>query len=115
MKYAFMNTRDKFLVKHIKKHYSELVEESKDIHTFEDFCNNMLLNKAAKLDLLQIGENINHLSNETKLKLKREDLIGIVDIRNQVAHGYVFLNDKTIWLIIKNELPRLMEQIEKLN
>lgn len=91
-----MNTRDKFLVKHIKIHYSELVSESRDIQNFEDFCSNKVLNKAIKLDLLQIGENINHLSNETKLKLNKRDLIGIVDIRNQVAHGYVFLNDKII-------------------
>ena len=110
-----MNTRDKFLVKHIKIHYSELVSESRDIQNFEDFCNNKVLNKAIKLDLLQIGENINHLSDETKLKLNKRDLIGIVDIRNQVAHGYVFLKDKIIWSIITDDLPRLMEQIEKLS
>ena len=107
-----MKNRDKYLIKCIKKHYSELVDEFKLVNDFDGFCENKVLNKAIKMDLLQIGENINHLTNETKLMLNKRDLVGIIDIRNQVAHGYVYLEDKIIWLIISNDLPKLMEQIE---
>ena len=96
MKFVFMKDRDKQLIRYINKHYSELVDELKLVKNYEDFCLNKPVNKAIKLDLLQIGENFNHLTDESKLQLKKADLSGIINVRNHVAHGYVTIEEETI-------------------
>ena len=106
-----MIERDKLLIKYVNKHYSELLEELKAITSFEEFCQNKLINKAIKMDILQIGENINHLSDKAKLQINKKDLIGVIDFRNQVAHGYISLKEDVIWKTIQEDLPRIMLQI----
>ena len=109
-----MVRRDVILIRYIKKHYSELVEELKLIPDYDAFCNNKVVNKAIKLDLLQIGENVNHLSDNAKLQIKKSDLSGVIALRNQVAHGYVQLDEESIWSTLNNDLPRLMEGINNI-
>ena len=109
-----MNERDKQLINAILKHYGELLEELENIHTLEEFVEQRTQSKAIKLDLLQIGENVNHLSEESKLQLLKRDLVGIIDIRNQVAHGYITLEDNTIWETLHVDLPVLIEQIKNI-
>ena len=107
-----MIKRDIVLIKYIKKHYSELLEELNTLKGFEDFCENMVVSKAIKMDILQIGENINHLSQGAKAQIDKKDLTGVIDFRNQVAHGYITLSNVIIWTTIKRDLPRIMQQIE---
>ena len=109
-----MNARDQQIVRSIQEHHNELNQELSLIKDFSDFEANKVINKAIKMDLLQIGENVNHLSEESQLQLAKGDLRGIIDIRNQVAHGYVTIKDETIWNTIQNDLPRLMQQINSL-
>ena len=114
MKFVFMKEHDKQLIYYINKHYSELVEELKLVPSFEEFNSKKAVNKAIKLDLLQIGENINQLTDESKLQLNRDDLVGVIRIRNHVAHGYVSISEETIWTTIQNDLPRLIEQVNSI-
>lgn len=114
MKFVFMKERDKQLIRYINKHYSELLEELKLAKNFDGFCSNKPVNKAIKLDLLQIGENFNHLTDESKLKLSKKDLSGIINVRNHVAHGYVTIEEETIWITIIEDLPRLIEQVNSI-
>ena len=109
-----MNARDQQIVHSIQEHHKELNQELSLIKDLSDFEANKVINKAIKMDLLQIGENVNHLSEESQLQLSKGDLRGIIDIRNQVAHGYVTIKDETIWNTIQNDLPRLMQQINSL-
>lgn len=109
-----MVKRDELLIKYINKHYNELLETLQYAKDFNMFTQKSILNKAIKLDLLQIGENINHLSDEAKLQLKKEDLSGVIAVRNQVAHGYVRVDDESIWDTINNDLPRLMSQVNSI-
>lgn len=109
-----MNKRDIVLIKYINKHYSELLEELKEVNGFNEFCNSRLINKAIKMDILQIGENINHLSEKAKLQINKKDLVGVIDFRNQVAHGYVSLKEEVIWETIQKDLPRIMLQVNSI-
>ena len=52
MKYVYMVERDILLIKYINKHYSELLEELKELSGFDEFCDNRTLNKAIKMDIL---------------------------------------------------------------
>lgn len=112
-----MNERDKQIVSHVNSHYSEILENMQIV----DSCDKMIdpknknILKAIKMDLAQIGENIIHLSNESKSQIDKGDLKGITDIRNYIVHGYIVIKDSTIFRTIKNDLPRLVEQINKIN
>lgn len=109
-----MKERDKQLIRYINKHYSELVDELKLVPTFDEFVSNKPVNKAIKLDLLQIGENVNHLTDESKLQLNKADLAGVIRVRNHVAHGYVSVDEKSIWSTICGDLSRLIKQINSI-
>ena len=114
MKYAYMNERDQQAIKHINKHYQELLEEVKLVGDFEEFKKGGVLTKAIKMDILQIAENTNCLTKETASQLSQKDLRGIIDIRNHIAHGYVHVNDEIIWYVIQDCLPTLINEINNL-
>ena len=109
-----MNERDSQLIKHINKHYQELLEEVELVETLEQFKKGGITTKAIKMDILQIAENINCLSNETAKQLKQSDLRGIVDVRNHIAHGYIYVDDEIIWYVIQDCLPSLINEINGL-
>ena len=111
MKYAFMNDRDIQLVKHINRHYQELLNEKDEVDTFESFAEGGIITKAIKMDILQIAENINCLSNESLSQLDPIDLKGIIGIRNRIVHGYITVDDEIIWKVIQNRLPKLIDDI----
>ena len=107
--------KDKQYVEHILKHYTELqVELSQVNNDFETFQNSIFYRKAILLDLFQIGELFNGLSDETKKHFTKEECRGIVDTRNYIAHGYIELKDKSIWNTLYKELPPLVAKLEEL-
>jgi len=82
--------RDKSLIEHIKNHYAEMQDELNLLNdSFDEFENNSTVRKAINFDVLQIGENFSHLSDEVLKLFNMNDIRGIIDIRNFVAHGYV--------------------------
>lgn len=109
-----MNERDIQCIKHVNQHYQELLEEVQMVGSFEAFQAGGVIVKAIKMDILQIAENINCLTEETASKLNPKDLRGIVDVRNHIAHGYVYVNDEIIWFVIQDCLPKLINEINNL-
>ena len=63
-----MNERDKQIVEHVNIHYSDITENFQLCNTFEKFIdpNNKNVLKALKMHVAQIGENLSHLSSESK-------------------------------------------------
>jgi len=109
-----MKETDKQLIEHIEKHFEELKEELLSINDSLDiFQSNYIYNKAIKMDLLQIGENVNSLSADTIELLNKNDVKGIIDIRNFIVHGYVVVKDKIIWEAIHNDLPRMIKKLKE--
>ena len=68
--------------------------------------------KAIVLDFIQIGENINKLDEETRLKINKYDVKGVIDFRNRLVHGYGDLDYKIVWNAINGSLPKLIEQVK---
>ena len=66
------------------------------------------------MDIFQIGEHVNHLSEGAMGKLDHNDVRGVVSIRNYIGHGYTVLKEKYIDEVINIHLPRLIEQLKKL-
>ncbi len=101
---------DKERLEHIFKNYDELCFELKTPLEIDETS----LKKAIYMDIFQIGEHVNHLSDELMNKLDQNDVRGVVNIRNYIGHGYTVLKEKYINEVINIHLPRLIEQLKKL-
>ena len=111
MKYAYMNKRDILSFKFIMEHYNELMAEFIKFSNYEEFQNNITIKKAIVFDFIQIGENVNKLSEEVKNKINKIDLRGVIDFRNRLVHGYGNIDYKIVYNTIKNSLPNLIGQL----
>ncbi|ANV85259.1 hypothetical protein AWQ21_13285 [Picosynechococcus sp. PCC 7003] len=89
----------------IQKHVANL--------DFDDFCGNETIQKAVLYDLIVIGEPAKNISSETQAKANIPwHLMG--DMRNIMAHEYFQVNLKITWSTIQNNLPTVIEPLEKL-
>jgi uncharacterized protein with HEPN domain len=93
-----------------------IIEKIEDIESFkaryksiEDLLNDVMGYDATLMSLLQIGETLNKLREETfadKLPIK-----GTYDVRNFIAHDYEGVNKMIIEDIIRIQLPKLKQTI----
>jgi uncharacterized protein with HEPN domain len=93
-----------------------IIEKIEDIESFkaryksiEDLLNDVMGYDATLMSLLQIGETLNKLREETfadKLPIK-----GTYDVRNFIAHDYEGVNKMIIEDIIRTQLPKLKQTI----
>ena len=80
--------------------------------TIEELLNDKMGFDATLMAILQIGETLNKLKNEsfaTKLPIK-----GAYDVRNFIAHDYEGVNKAIIENIIRDFLPELKYLIENI-
>jgi uncharacterized protein with HEPN domain len=107
--------RDISLLKHIKKHCSEIAETHKEFEdNYETFKETKSYFKSIAMDLLQIGELANHLSKEFQEKYKNIPYSAIISLRNIVAHGYGRLDIESMWATSHEDTPALQKQCEKI-
>jgi len=105
---------DKDRIEHILRHYEDLLSEKHDYEKEEDELQKSRLIKCIRMDLVQMGELVNHLSDETKSKVNPSDISGVVSIRNIVVHGYSTVKNNYLWDTINNYCPNLIEQLKKI-
>ena len=110
-KYVFMNKNDLICYRYIMNHYKELKEEFDKFSNYDEFKDNIVVKKAIVLDFIQIGENVNKLSDEVKNKINKLDIRGVIDFRNRLVHGYGKIDYKIVYNTIKNSLPSLISQL----
>ena len=107
--------KDKQALSQIKQHYNDILEEQASLNNdFELFKSNKTIQKAIKMDVFQIGEIVNKLSEKTKGLLNERDVRGIVNVRNFIAHTYVIVDDLIIWDSINNDIPKLINELEQI-
>jgi uncharacterized protein with HEPN domain len=92
-------------------HYEELKIEFDKFSNYDEFKDNIVVKKAIVLDFIQIGENVNKLSDEVKNKINKLDIRGVIDFRNRLVHGYGNIDYKIVYNTIKNSLPSLISQL----
>lgn len=98
----------------ILKHAKDVVKETENINNSEDFKNNNDKSKAALFDLLQIGELTKDcLSSEVYKEIDNVPWKDIYNLRNRIVHGYSAVDYMIIWETIKNDIPKLINEIEK--
>jgi len=83
----------------------------KDIDSFTDYQNDLKTQSAVERQLAIIGEVVNKLKQEdssyTFTSAKQ-----MIDFRNRLIHSYDNIDSSIVWVILKNHLPVLKEEIE---
>jgi uncharacterized protein with HEPN domain len=80
--------------------------------TYKDFVHADLHFDAVLRNLEIIGEAVKNISEETRKKYPKVKWRKIAGFRNIVAHEYFGINDETVWDIVENEIPALLEIIK---
>ena len=73
------------------------------------------LNYDATLRNLElIGEAANHIPEAIRATMPQIQWRQIIAVRNRVAHGYLGLDNDTLWSIICEDVPALIVELGKL-
>lgn len=104
-----MKLRVKNAIKNIDYAINDLADVKK-----EDFVDGSLLSRAVSFSLMQIGEQI------ARIKEKYGDLFPEIEwnkaksLRNMLVHDYVEVDLDRVYDTVKNDLPRLKEQLQSM-
>ena len=94
--------------------YCDRIDDS--VHRFGDsleaFEQDADYRDAVKMNLFQIGETVNLLSDECKEQINDVLWHRIYGMRNVIAHGYEKVKDDRIWDTVKMDIPDLRSKIK---
>lgn len=79
--------------------------------TYKKFVNDELYFDAVLRNLEIIGEAAKNISEETRQKYPQIKWRKIAGFRDVIAHGYFGVNDETVWDIVENEVPVLLNMV----
>jgi uncharacterized protein with HEPN domain len=85
-----------------------------DTLTYEAFAANKILCHAVTYNLQCIGENVYKLSKDFIQEHPETDWEAIEGLRHVLVHDYYQANMEMIWLILKQDLPGLKENVRNL-
>ncbi|KKP87885.1 MAG: hypothetical protein UR93_C0029G0011 [Berkelbacteria bacterium GW2011_GWA2_35_9] len=105
--------RDRLHLLHIRDAIEKIEKYSSRV-SFENFAKIGLDYDAILMQIVVIGEAVNELSDEFREKHYNLPWHKPVAMRNKIAHGYFGIEPKIIWQTIKDDLPILKKEIEKL-
>ena len=85
-----------------------------DSLSYEDYIKDPVIERAVAMSLLNIGELANGLTFDFYAKYPSIPWRDIIGLRHAVAHGYGALDFDIVWETIKNDIPNLKTQLEKI-
>ena len=80
--------------------------------SYKDFVHDDLHFDAVLRNLEIIGEAVKNISEETRQKYPQIKWRKIAGFRDIVAHEYFGVNEETVWDIVENEIPVLLEAVK---
>ena len=78
---------------------------------FESFVSDPICSDAVNMNIFQIGELSNQLSERLKENIPDVPWHRIYGIRNVIAHAYVIVDKRTIWETAEKDIPDLRERL----
>ena len=100
-------------LRHIFDEIIFLIKETEGIK-FEEFIKNEILKRACSRSLEIIGEAVKNLPPDFKKKYKEIEWKKIAGLRDKIIHYYFGVNWDILWDVIRNQLPKLKEQVENI-
>lgn len=94
---------------------TRIIEESRTINNLlEILTSNLIYQESVLFNLIQIGENVNRLSDELKENNSNIPWHQIVGMRNVITHGYGTIDIESIADTIREDIPVLCKACEGL-
>lgn len=78
------------------------------------FVNSGITYDATLRNLELIGEAATHIPQEIRDQYAKIEWRMIVATRNQLIHGYLGIDNDTLWNIIETDIPELLSQLQKI-
>lgn len=66
------------------------------------------------MNFVVIGEMVNKLSERFRKDYSSINWSKVKDFRNIIAHNYFGIDAEEVWQIIKNDLPKLKDDINRI-
>ncbi|HEX9386195.1 MAG TPA: DUF86 domain-containing protein [Anaerolineales bacterium] len=79
---------------------------------YKEFVHDDLHFDAVLRNLEVIGEAVKNISEETRITYPNVKWRKIAGFRDIVAHEYFGVNEETVWDIVKNQVPDLLEVVK---
>lgn len=73
-----------------------------------------MLDLSLKHDVMLVGEAANHVSESTQKQHPEIAWVQIISMRNRIIHGYDFIDYDILWSTVNDDLPVLIEQLQKI-
>jgi len=108
-----MSDKDKGLILNIFDHCDRIENAHKRFgDKFETFIDDPDYKDVIMMNLFQIGESVNFISDKLKLEIDDIPWHRIYGIRNIIAHAYIKVDEEIIWETSKNDIPELKKRLE---
>ena len=92
----------------------DLVSYKNDFESIEELLNAKIGFDATNMCIMQIGETLNKLSKETQNNYPNLPIKESYLTRNYIAHDYEGVNKQIIEMIIREQLPKLKNEIQNI-
>jgi uncharacterized protein with HEPN domain len=109
-----MLTKDHLCLESILEATNRIIEYTSGFDSADNFNNDYRNFDATMMNFVVIGEMVNKLSTDFKRDHNNIEWIKIKGFRNIVAHDYFGIDAEEVWQIIKNKIPDLKSEIQKL-
>lgn len=94
--------------------FAENVVSYTDGFDLDRFVNSGITYDATLRNLELIGEAATHIPQEARDKYSQVQWRLIIATRNKLIHGYLGIDNDTLWSIIQTDVPELLNQLQKI-
>ncbi len=94
-------------------HYCKLAEEFLEQTSLHEFHSDEEKQMAVCMAILQVGEQVRNLPESYKDKHRDVPWDRYRGIRNAMAHQYSAVDLSLMWQLVKRDLPRLRQSLQK--
>lgn len=97
------------------KSASKNIQSFLETKSFQDYQNDLLLRSGVERQFEIVGEAIRRIREKNPALLEDiEGWRGAISFRNILAHGYDSIAEDIVWGIIEDDLPELLDGLNKL-
>lgn len=105
----------------VRKNLFDILQAAEEIQGFTHgmdlraYQNSQVTQRAVERDFEIIGEALNRIKKIDEQALQNlSEHNRIIGFRNILIHGYDIVDDLIVWNAVKNHLPLLVEEIQKI-
>jgi uncharacterized protein with HEPN domain len=106
-----MLNKDYYILLSMLETIEKILKYTSDYQSAEELYQNDRDFDAAMMNFIIIGEEVGKLTDEMKIKNQQINWLKIYSLRNIIAHHYFGINVDIIWQIIRNDLPKLKDDL----